>query len=114
MDGWVLGEGTHLIMMIVLCPMGMEGIFPLGTVTCVTFNALVPLSSETAALQVEIATVYTTILEYHVLHFLGHVYTTLLTVLQAVNGRMKMLPLHVSIDYENGTLLTASLLTMYT
>lgn len=114
MDGWVLGEGTRLIMMIVLCPMGMEGTFPLGTVTCATFIALVPLLSEMVALQVEIATVCTAILEYHVLYLLGHVYTILLAVLQAVNGRMKMLLLHVSIDYENETLLTAALLTMYT
>jgi len=114
MDGWVLGEGTHLIMMIVLYPMGMEGTFPLETVTCATSIALLPLLFEMAALQVEIATVCTAILEYHVLHLLDHVYIILLAVLQAVNGRMKMLPLHVSKDYENGTLLTATLLTIYT
>jgi len=93
--------------------MGMEGAFPLGTVTCI-FIALVPLLSEMAALQVEIATVCTAVLEYHVLHLLGHVYTILFAVFQAVNGRMKMLPLHVSIDYENETLLNAALLTTYT
>jgi hypothetical protein len=92
----------------------MEGTFPLGTVTRATFIALVPFLSEMAALQVEIATVCTTILEYHVLHLLGHAYTILIAVLQAVNGRMKMLQLHVSIDYEDETLLTAALLTMYT
>jgi len=114
MDGWVLGEGTHLIMMTVLCPMVMEGTFPLGRVTCATFIALVPLLSEMGALQVEIATVCTAVLEYYVLHLLGHVYTILLAVLQAVNGRMKMLPRHMLIDDENETLLTAALLTMYT
>lgn len=103
MDGWVLGEGTRLIMKIVLCPMGMEGTFPLGTVTCATFIALAPLLSEMEAPQVEIATVCTIILEYQVLHLLGHVYTILLAVLQVVNGRMKMLPLHVSVNYENET-----------
>jgi hypothetical protein len=90
-------------MMIVLCPMGMEGIIPLGTVTRATFIALVPLWSEMVAPQVEIAAVCTAVLEYHVLHLLGHVYTILLAMLEEGNGKMKMLPLHVSINYENDT-----------
>lgn len=108
-DGWVLGEGIHLmwtLMMIVLCPMGMEGIIPSGVVTCATFIALAPLLSEMVAPQVEIATVCIAVLEYHVRHLLDRVCIILLAVLQAVNGKMKMLPLHVSINYKYETWLT--------
>lgn len=103
MDGWVSGEETHLmltLMMIVLYPMGMEGIILLGTVTCTTFIALALLSSEMAAPQVEIATVCTVVPEYHMHHLLDHVCTILLVV---VNGKMKILPLHLSTNSENNT-----------
>jgi hypothetical protein len=83
--------------------MGMEGIIPSGVVTCATFIALAPLLSEMVAPQVEIATVCIAVLEYHVRHLLDRVCIILLAVLQAVNGKMKMLPLHVSINYKYET-----------
>jgi hypothetical protein len=98
MDGGVLGEGTHLMLtltMIVLYPMETEGIILLGTVKCATFIVLAPLLSEMVAPQVEIATVCTVVLEYHMHHLLDHVCTILLVLLVAVNGKMNILPLHL-------------------
>jgi hypothetical protein len=88
------------LMMIVLCPMGMGGIIPLGAATCAVFIALAPLFSEMVA-QVEIATVCTAVLGYHVHHLLGHVCTILLVPLVAMNGKMKILLLHLSANSEN-------------
>jgi hypothetical protein len=89
--------------MIVLYLMGMEGVILLGTVTHATFIAPALLLSETAAPQVEIAAVCTVVLEYHMHHLLDHVCTILLVLLVAVNGKMKILPLHLSTNSESKT-----------
>jgi hypothetical protein len=90
-------------MMIVLYPMEMEGITLLGKVILVTPIAPALLLPEMAAPQVEIVTVCTVVLEYHMHHLLDHVCTILYVLLLAVNGKMKMLPLHLSANSENKT-----------